>query len=377
MTPRPRVGLVVNPVAGLGGRVGLKGSDGAEAQRRARELGARPSAPHRAELMVRQLLVLVPEVELLTVGGPMGVEGVGRVVHRPHGEPTSAADTRAAVRVLVEAGAQLLLFCGGDGTARDVLDAVGPASAVPVLGIPAGVKMHSAVFAVHPRAAAEVAAAWARGAGVRLATAEVVDRDEEALRAGRVGARLYGHLTVPVLPSRVQQRKTGSSTADPASLAGIAGIAAEIADRVGPGALLVLGPGTTTHAVAAALGVPDASLTGVDVLRVNGDGTARLDLRDARADQLLALPHTPWIALSPVGGQGFLLGRGNQQLSPELLRAAGPERLLVLATEAKLAALAGRPLLLDTGDPALDRALSGHTRVITGRHASAVYRLTD
>ncbi|MFI6151218.1 ATP-NAD kinase family protein [Kitasatospora sp. NPDC051170] len=380
MTPRPRVGLVVNPVAGLGGRVGLKGSDGAEAQRRARALGARPSASHRADLTVGHLCALAPEVEIVTVGGPMGVEGAGRVVHGPYGEPTSAADTRAAVRALIAAGAQLLLFCGGDGTARDVLDALGPASAVPVLGIPAGVKMHSAVFAVHPRAAAEVAAAWAHGTGVRLTAAEVVDRDEEALRAGRVGARLYGHLTVPVLPSRVQQRKTGSSTADPSSLTGIAaftGIAAELADRAGPGALLALGPGTTTHAVAAALGAPDTSLTGVDVLHLDGDGTARLHLRDARADQLLALPHTPWIALSPIGGQGFLLGRGNQQLSPELLRAAGPERLLVLATEAKLAALAGRPLLLDTGDPALDHSLSGHVRVITGRHASAVYRLTD
>lgn len=377
MTPRPRIALVVNPVAGLGGRVGLKGSDGAAVQQRARDLGARPSAADRAHLTIRHLRLLAPEVDLLTAGAPMGFEGVGTVVHRPAGEPTGAADTRAAVRALTGAGAELLLFCGGDGTARDVLDALGPAAAVPVLGIPAGVKMHSAVFALHPRAAAEVAAAWARGAGVRLTPAEVVDRDEEALRAGRVGARLYGHLTVPVLPARVQQRKSGSTATDPTALAGIAaGIAAEVSERAGPGALLALGPGTTTHAVAVALGAPEASLTGVDVLRLNGDGAARLELRDARADQLLTLPRTPWIALSPIGGQGFLLGRGNQQLSPELLRAAGPGRLLVLATEAKLAALAGRPLLLDTGDAALDHALSGHTRVITGRHASAVYRLT-
>ncbi|MFJ9692342.1 ATP-NAD kinase family protein [Kitasatospora sp. NPDC101183] len=374
MTSAPVIGVVVNPVAGLGGRVGLKGSDGPEVQRRALALGARPEAAQRADLTVRQLLSLAPEVELLTVGGPMGC-GAGRVVHRPAGEPTGAADTRAAVRALVGAGAGLLLFCGGDGTARDVLDALGPFAALPVLGVPAGVKMHSAVFAHHPRAAAEVAAAWARGTGVRLAPAEVVDRDEDALRAGRVGARVYGRLTVPLLPARVQQRKTGSSADSPADSLG--GIAAELAERVGPGALLALGPGTTTHAVATALGAPDASLTGVDVLRVRTDGTARLELRDARADQLLALPDTPWIALSPIGGQGFLLGRGNQQLSPDLLRAAGPGRLLVLATEAKLAALSGRPLLLDTGDPALDHALSGHVRVITGRHASAVYRLTD
>ncbi|MFF1790379.1 ATP-NAD kinase family protein [Kitasatospora sp. NPDC058243] len=381
---------MVNPVAGLGGRVGLKGSDGAEVQQRARALGARPAASSRTELMLRQFSLLAPHSTLLTVAGPMGADAAraagldATVVHRPGGPGTTAADTRAAVRALVAAGAGLLLFCGGDGTARDVLDALGTLDALgplgtlgpepgpPVLGIPAGVKMHSAVFAVHPRAAAEVAAAWANG-GVRLASAEVVDRDEAALREGRVSARLHGWLTVPVLPSRVQQRKTGSSATDPEALGGIA---AEVAERVGPGGLLALGPGGTTHAVATALGAADACLTGVDVLRLQPGGAARVVIRDARADQLLALPAAPWIALSPIGGQGFLLGRGNQQFTPELLRAAGRERLLVLATEAKLAALAGRPLLLDTGDPELDDALSGHVRVITGRHASAVYRLT-
>ncbi|MFE4478840.1 MULTISPECIES: ATP-NAD kinase family protein [Streptomycetaceae] len=396
--PGARIGLVVNPVAGLGGLVGLKGSDGAEVQRRALALGARPQAVARASLTISQL---PPDVELITVDGPMGAAAVraagrpARVVHHSTGpraagapgtgEPSTAADTRAAVRALVAAGAGLLLFCGGDGTARDVLDALGPEPRVPVLGIPAGVKMHSAVFAVHPRAAAEVAAAWAAGRGVRLTAAEVVDRDEAALRAGRVSARLYGRLTVPVLPARVQQRKTGSSGPDPGTPAGLA---AEVAERVGPGGLLLLGPGSTTYAVATALGAPGASLTGVDLLRLgpasalgpgHADGlatAARLLIRDARADQLRALPTTPCIALSPIGGQGFLLGRGNQQLTPELLRAAGRERLLVLATEAKLAALAGRPLLLDTGDPDLDDALSGHVRVITGRRSGAVYRLS-
>ncbi|MFI2608425.1 ATP-NAD kinase family protein [Kitasatospora sp. NPDC018619] len=404
-----RIGLVVNPVAGLGGRVGLKGSDGADVQRRALALGARPQALARAALALRGL----PDgVDLVTVWGPLGADAAraagraARVVHGPADGPdtaggpgstdgpdtaggrpgtTTAADTRAAVRSLVAAGAELLLFCGGDGTARDVLDALGPDPRLPVLGIPAGVKMHSAVFAVHPRAAAEVAAAWAAGRGVRLEAAEVVDRDEAALRAGRVSARLYGRLTVPVLPTRVQQRKTGSSGPAPGTPAGLA---AEVAERVGPGGLLLLGPGSTTHAVATALGAPGASLTGVDLLRLGpegalgpgrGDGlatAARLLLRDARADQLRALPTTPHIALSPIGGQGFLLGRGNQQLAPELLRAAGREKLLVLADEAKLAALAGRPLLLDTGDPDLDDALAGHVRVITGRRTGAVYRLS-
>ncbi|MFE4977348.1 ATP-NAD kinase family protein [Kitasatospora sp. NPDC056651] len=384
----PRIGLVVNPVAGLGGRVGLQGSDGTEVQHRALALGARPRSVERAALTVRHL---PPDVELITADGPMGAEAAraagrtARIVHRPTGAATTAADTRAAVRALAAAGAGLLLFCGGDGTARDVLDALGPEPRLPVLGIPAGVKMHSAVFAVHPRAAAEVAAAWAAGRGLRLEAAEVVDRDETALRAGLVSARLYGRLTVPVLPTRVQQRKTGSSGPDPGAPAGIA---AEVAERVGPGGLLILGPGSTTYAVATALGAPGTSLTGVDLLRLGPEGAlgpghadglataARVLIRDARADQLRTLATAPFIALSPIGGQGFLLGRGNQQLTPELLRTAGRERLLVLATEAKLAALAGRPLLLDTGDPALDDSLAGHVRVITGRRSGAVYRLS-
>ncbi|GAA2986530.1 ATP-NAD kinase family protein [Streptomyces lactacystinicus] len=386
--PSARIGLVVNPVAGLGGRVGLKGSDGAEVQRRALALGARPQAVARAALTLRRL---PPDVELITADGTMGADAAraagrtARVVHRPGAADTTAGDTRAALRALVAAGGRLLLFCGGDGTARDVLDALGPEPRLPVLGIPAGVKMHSAVFAVHPRAAAEVAAAWATGRGVRLEDAEVVEAAEAALRAERVSARLHGRLTVPVLPARVQQRKTGSSGPDPGTPAGLA---AEVAERVGPGGLLLLGPGSTTHAVATALGVPGASLTGVDLLRLGpgsalgpgrSDGlatAARILIRDARADQLRALPTIPHIVLSPIGGQGFLLGRGNQQLTPELLRAAGRERLLVLATEAKLAALAGRPLLLDTGDPDLDDALAGHVRVITGRRSGAVYRLS-
>ncbi|MEV7601877.1 NAD(+)/NADH kinase [Kitasatospora sp. NPDC089797] len=373
MTTAP-IGLVVNPVAGLGGRVGLRGSDGADVQRRALALGAVPAALQRAEATLRRL---PPQVELLTVAGPMGAWSVraasrdARVVHRPDRE-TSAADTRAAVRALVAAGAGLLLFCGGDGTARDVLDALGPDPRTPVLGIPAGVKMHSAVFALHPRAAAEVATAWTRGA-TRPESAEVVDRDEAALRAGLVSARLYGRLTVPVLPARVQQRKTGSSGPDPSTATGIA---AGLADRVGPDGLLLLGPGSTTHAVAAALGAAGASLTGVDLIRLRPDRPPLVRLRDARADQLRNLPTAPWIVLSPIGGQGFLLGRGNQQLTPALLRAAGRERLLVIATEAKLAALQGRPLLLDTGDPELDDALSGHVRVITGRRSGAVYRIS-
>lgn len=380
-----RVGLVVNPVAGLGGRVGLGGTDGPDRARTALSLGARPLAGARAAAALGELAARTGETArdgllVVTAAGRLGADSVAaaglteRIVYAAGaGRDTSAADTAAAVRAVVAEGVDLLLFAGGDGTARDVLGALGSLAEVPcpVLGVPTGVKMHSAVFAVSPRAAGEVAAAWlARAGGVRLRDAEVMDRDEDALSEGRVTSRLFGWLPVPDVPVRVQQRKTGSTAASPGA---VGGIAAEVAERVGEG-LLVLGPGSTTRAVAAALGA-DVSLTGVDALALRPGHPPRIVARDAREDTLLALGPA-WIALSPIGGQGFLLGRGNQQISPRVLRAAGGrERLLVLCTEAKLAALGGRPLLLDTGDDALDAELSGHLPVITGRRRTSLYRL--
>ncbi|SFY06176.1 NAD(+)/NADH kinase [Streptomyces atratus] len=377
-----RVGLVVNPVAGLGGRVGLGGTDGPDRARTALSLGARPLAGARAAAALGELAARAgeparDELLVVTAAGPLGAESAAaaglteRIVYAAGtGRDTSAADTAAAVRAVVAEGVGLLLFAGGDGTARDVLGALGDVPC-PVLGVPTGVKMHSAVFAVSPRAAGEVAAAWlARTGRVRVRDAEVMDRDEDALGEGRVTSRLFGWLPVPDVPVRVQQRKTGSSAALPEA---VGGIAAEAAERVGAG-LLVLGPGSTTRAVAAALGA-DVSLTGVDVLALRPGHPPRVVARDAGEDALLALGPA-WIALSPIGGQGFLLGRGNQQISPRVLRAAGGrERLLVLCTETKLAALGGRPLLLDTGDDALDAELSGHLPVITGRRRTSLYRL--
>lgn len=379
-----RVGLVVNPVAGLGGRVGLGGTDGPGRARTALSLGARPLAAARAAAALGELAARAggparDGLLVVTAAGPLGAESVAaaglteRIVYAGTGRDTSAADTAAAVRAVVAEGVGLLLFAGGDGTARDVLGSLRSLSDVPcpVLGVPTGVKMHSAVFAVSPRAAGEVAAAWlARTGGVRLRDAEVMDRDEDALGEGRVTSRLFGWLPVPDVPVRVQQRKTGSAAAAPEA---VGGIAAEVAERVGAG-LLVLGPGSTTRAVAAALGA-DVSLTGVDVLGLRPGHPPRVVARDVGEDALLGLGPA-WIALSPIGGQGFLLGRGNQQISARVLRAAGGrERLLVLCTEAKLAALGGRPLLLDTGDDALDAELSGHHPVITGRRHTSLYRL--
>ena len=301
---------------------------------------------------------------MLAAGGAMGADLAGTAITEAVAEST-AADTRAAAIALADAGVDLLLFAGGDGTAVDVLAAVG--DRLPVIGIPAGVKMHSAVFGVTPRSAGELAAAFVAGRVRGDAPGEVMDVEESDLRAGLISPRLHGFLRVPIAPGLVQGGKARSAPAEAAAQAAVAAHAAELLD----GVTALIGPGTTTRAVMAALGLPK-SVLGVDVVQ-----GGRLLAADADEETLLGLAGPDAIVIvTPVGGQGFVLGRGNQQLSPAVLRAIGLDRLLIVATEAKLAALGGRPLLVDTGDRELDTALAGYRRVVTGYRHETVYRVT-
>ncbi|GAA2464454.1 ATP-NAD kinase family protein [Agromyces soli] len=369
------LGLVVNPVAGVGGPAGLGGSDGAAAQASAAERGAQPRAGERARLA----LELVHEaiggpLEVLTAAGPMGEDAVRaaglvpRIVVRP-GAATSPADTVAAADALVAAGATLVLFAGGDGTARDVargLDAVGAGGGarVAALGIPAGVKMYSPVFAVSPRAAGALAAAWLDG-GLPVEEREVLDLDEDALRLGRVEPRLHAAMPVPVRRGRTQARKA----ATPASEAAAVSAAVDgVLRLLRPGVRYLLGPGGTTAELARRLGLPKTRL-GVDVV-LDGRLLRAAASESELLDEIAAGPARAVVSI--IGGQGFLLGRGNQQLSARVLRALGEEPLLVVAPEQKLVELGGRPLLVDTGDPAVDRALAGFVRVVTGPGTSSI-----
>ncbi|NUT45147.1 MAG: ATP-NAD kinase, partial [Thermoactinospora sp.] len=253
----------------------------------------------------------------------------------------------------------LLLFAGGDGTARDVLDAVRElgGQAPPVLGIPAGVKVYSGCFALSPAAAGLLAAEDHD----EYAEAEVVDLDEELYRQGRVSPRLYGTLTVPAARHRLSGRKASTPPGSAES------IAREVVARMEPGTRYVLGPGATTQQVGRHLGLA-TTLLGVDVVE---DGA--LVAADVTERDLYDLAEGAVVVLSAIGGQGFVLGRGNQQISPRVLGRT--KDLLVLATQQKLAALHGRPLLVDTGEEETDSRLSGHVRVITGYRESVIYRM--
>jgi predicted polyphosphate/ATP-dependent NAD kinase len=365
------MGLIVNPVAGLGGRVGLKGSDGADIQRRALELGAVPQALGRAIEAVERLRP-VEDLEIVTYPGEMGEDAATACGFEPsvmgsiRPGQTTAADTQSAAREMLRRGVDLLLFAGGDGTARDVYEVI--ELNLPALGIPAGVKIHSAVYATNPRSAGDLAALYLQGRGVGLREAEVMDIDEEAFRQGALSARLYGYLRIPYRASLVQSQKVPSAGEG----AALAAIAEDVVEKMEDDVLYVVGPGTTTRAIAGELGL-EKTLLGVDVIL-----NRELIARDANEAQLLALMAGKQvrIVVTPIGGQGYLFGRGNQQMSPRVIERVGKENVIVVSTPDKLHALGSQPLLVDTGDRAVDEMLGGYVMIVTGYNERAVRRVS-
>lgn len=352
-----RIGFIVNPVAGMGGSVGLKGTDNSVAE--ARRRGAQPHAPDRAKITLG-ILKENTDLAFVTCSGAMGEDiakeaGITgyRVLYHYTGE-SSSADTKNAVRTFLENGIDLVLFCGGDGTARDVLDVTG--NDVPVLGIPAGVKMYSAVFAVDPASAADLVLAFDRH---HLRDAEVLDVDENAYRTGHLMTQLYGIARTPVLAGKMQVAKQVYEEQDEERAK--AAIAQFIDEIILSGTLYIIGAGTTTEAITCRLGIKK-TLLGVDAVR-----DRRLVATDCDEETLLALaeksPDTR-IIISPIGAQGFILGRGNQQISARLIRKVGINKIIVVATPHKLAQIPY--LYIDSGDTALDREFGDTIQVISG-----------
>jgi len=361
------VGFIVNPLAGIGGRLGFKGSDGAYAIR-ALAMGAPLVSPGRARSFLEALPV---GVRIVTPPGLMGFDHVRGTRHEPYTTvidcvsprvwPTTAFDTRRCSKAMVDHGVRLLVFVGGDGTARDVLDSVD--ERIPALGVPAGVKVYSSVFAVNPRAAALVTVRFLEGrAGV--ARREVLDVDEDEFRGGRLKVKLHGYLLVPVDELIVEGGKTAFTAGEDEELEAIAGYVVEIME---PDTLYILGPGRTVEWIARKLGVEKTPL-GVDAV-YNGRLVGR-DLDERGLLELLERYPRAKIVVSPIGGQGFILGRGNQQISPQVIRRVGPRNIIVVATRSKLQTF--KTLKVDTGDEELDRELSGYIRVIVGYNREVV-----
>jgi predicted polyphosphate/ATP-dependent NAD kinase len=346
------MGLIVNPVAGMGGAVGLKGTDGQAILNKARSLGAKPIAPERAESFLSELTPEQRGISLFVGAGSMGEDEANncQITSTVVGEQkreTRAEDTREIAKKMVAAGVNLLVFCGGDGTARDMLSAVG--TTVPMLGVPTGVKMHSAVFAVNPQAAARVALRFLTGE-LPLREAEVMDVDEEAFREGRLSAELYGYVLTPYEPHLIQTNKLASPMTE-IELRNQAAIAVYVIENMKPEVVYIIGPGTTTRTIADLLDAKK-TLLGVDLFC-----DKKIIASDVNEKQILNAirDRTAQIIVTPIGGQGFVFGRGNQQISAEVIRQVGLDNIVVVATESKLRSLKGS-LRVDTGDARLDEA---------------------
>jgi len=364
-----KLGLIVNPVAGLGGSVALKGSDGEDTAAKAIALGAEPKSNSRTKAALEVLVPYQSNITIYTVNDEMGehtAKSLGfntQVVYQSN-SPTTSDDTEAAARLLQQQGVDLILFAGGDGTARNICHAV--EDSVPVLGIPAGCKIHSGVYAITPKAAGRVVEMLVKGELVTLSDADVMDIDEVAFRQGTVKAKRYGEMQVPSEVRYVQAVKNGGKETDELVLADIA---AYVVSEMDADTLYVMGSGSTVGAVMEEMGLEN-TLLGVDLVEDQA-----LVGQDLTAQQLLELTtgRKTKLVITLIGGQGHIFGRGNQQLSPALIKAIGRDNIIVVATKTKLQALNGRPLICDTGDSELDDELSGYIRVTSGFNDHIMY----
>jgi len=379
-----RIAFVLNPIAGMGGKVGLKGTDNVLDE--AIERGAKPRSPERAREAISRFAEaytrhrLEHEVRWLCPSGPMG-EDLLRSMEVPQwtitsicdpGPDTTAEDTRVFISKAVGERVDLILFCGGDGTARDVFSRAGN---TPMFGIPAGVKLHSGLFAVAPTSAGELLEFFVRGEMI-IGSGEVMDLDEERYRHGEWNIALYGIARTLSEPSFIQ---AGKLMVEEESIDDVVSqIAADLKERLSE-SIAILGPGGTMEGIGDVLGI-QKTLLGVDVVRsgsaIGTDCTEEdilniLDKNDAGAGGSVQA----YIVVSPIGGQGFILGRGNLQISPAVVRKAGIKNIIVVSTPHKLEST--KVIRVDTGDPDLDRELrsSGAVKVLIGYRTYRLVRI--
>ncbi len=365
---KKKIGLIVNPVAGMGGSVGLKGTDG-KMYKKALELGAEPVTPKRTMDLLKTLFnetgtahaKSAGEIGLLVAPGRMGERYVDEIdlpftVIGEIKSETSAEDTVRIAEQMMERGADLLIFVGGDGTARDIYDAIG--TKLPVVGVPSGVKVFSSAFALSARAAAEMVEAFLEGTD--FTEEEVLDIDEDAYRQDRLASKLYGYLLVPEVRQFLQPGKVASSVSK-SSAESKRDIAAHIIEQMDPEILYLLGPGTTLRAIAEEMGI-DKTLLGVDAAYAG-----ELVGEDVNENDILNLfeqYERRKIIVTPIGGNGFIFGRGSKQFTPEVIKKVGRKNVIVAGTRDKVSKL--DCLRVDTGDLELDETLSGYIKVTVG-----------
>ena len=368
---RWQIGFIVNPIAGMGGLVGLKGTDGPTILRKARSRGATPVAPQRATHFLRQLHPIKEKITLFVGAGMMGETYAKDQGYRMtvlginNKDQTTAQDTKNIVTEMVERKVQIVIFCGGDGTARDILESID--QSVPILGVPTGVKMQSAIFAIDPTAAARITLRYLWNE-LPLKETEVMDINENDYRKGHLSAKLYGYAITPFEPALIQGSKLASMTTND-ELRNQAAIAIYIIEEMQLSTIYIVGPGTTTRTIGDLL-EQKKTLLGVDLFY-----NKKILASDVAETTILKhIKNKPVkIIVTPIGGQGFIFGRGNQPISSRVIQQVGKANIIVIATKNKIRQLSA--LRVDTGDLEVDDALRGYIRVITDYREEYVMKI--
>lgn len=367
-----KIGLIINPIAGMGGKVGLKGTDGIDILDKAIKLGATQEAPSKAIKALLKLNPIKEELLILTASSDMGenqCKALGfnyEVVHKSN-NITNPPDTLKTAKIMEERGVDLIIFVGGDGTARDVYRAV--ENRIVVLGVPAGVKIHSPVYGNTPELAGELALLYLRDGNLHIREEEVVDIDEEAFRSNQVQTRLFGYLKIPYSKEFLQNKKAPTPLGEEASQKAIA---LDIIDNMKENTYYLIGPGTTTRAIMDDLNLPN-TLLGVDIIK---DKTIiKLDCNEKDILGILG-KNGGKLIITPTGGQGYLLGRGNQQISDKVLQRIGKENIIIISPNSKIIELSGNPLRVYTGEETTDHYLDGYYRVKVGYGMDIMYKVS-
>lgn len=364
------IGLIVNPIAGMGGSVGLKGTDGEDILKKALILGSKPKAPIKAIKALSELESIKENIKIITGPQDMGeneAKNLGfntEIIHVGNKQSTSSEDTIYIAREMLNKDISLLIFVGGDGTARDIYKAV--EDKVITIGIPAGVKIHSPVYAINPKTGGQLALKFLIkkiNIGVER---EVLDLDEEMYRNGKVNTKLYGYLRVPREKAFMQNKKAPTPLSEEASQKAIGLF---IVDNMKEDTIYIIGPGTTTRAVLDTLNLK-STLLGIDIIKnkniIKSDANEKDILKAIKNNKAKLI-------ITPTGGQGYLLGRGNQQISDNVIKSIGRENIIVVSTLYKLQTLKFKPLYIDTSNEEVDNMLSGYMKIVVGYKEEIMY----
>ena len=354
------IGFIINPIAGMGGSVGLKGTDG-DIYKKALKMGAKPITPNRVNELLSHL-IHKERIFMLVAPGKMGADvikgkGIDFEVIGEIGGTTSAKDTKRIAKQMVKKGIDLLIFCGGDGTARDIYDAIGLEK--PVVAVPGGVKMYSSVFSFNPKAAAQILDGFLEDF-IETEDREILDIDEALFRKDMLKSTMYGYLKVLKFRNLIQAGKEGSKLGRTIE-ENKQEIAQHIIEDMKEDTLYLLGPGTTVKTITDNLGLPK-TLLGIDAI-INKKMKGK-DLNEKGILRLLGDFEDTEIVISPLGGQGFIFGRGNKQFTPEVIKQVGLKNITIIATDNKIRNL--RCLRVDTGDADFDMEFKGLVKVIKG-----------